>query len=110
MGKVPIPPPTVIVLDEPDEVLPVPVEVLPVPVEAAVVAALVAELPTLVVLPSLLVNVVDAAALGDVVDWATVLMPPEQAASDSPATQASAVSVVTRYTFMRVFPSSGSIP
>jgi hypothetical protein len=37
-------------------------------------------------------------------DWATVLMPPEHAASDSPATQASAVSMVTRCTFMRVIP------
>jgi hypothetical protein len=34
-------------------------------------------------------------------DWATVLKPAEHAASDSPATQASAV---TRYTSMRVIP------
>jgi hypothetical protein len=36
--------------------------------------------------------------------WATVLMPPEHAASDSPAPQASAVSMVMRSTCMWVIP------
>jgi len=72
------------------------------PALAVEVAAEVADVPTLVVLPSLLVIVVpDAAALGedaglDAGVWATVLMPPEHAASAMPPAQASAPSAATR--------------
>jgi hypothetical protein len=98
MGKVPIPPPTVIVLDVldaggPDTETPVlAVEVAVGALDAAVLAA-----------AAPVAAEVEAGGALVVGDWATVLMPPEHAASESPATQASAVSVVTRYTFMWVF-------
>src|SRR5262249_29208996 len=56
------------------------------------------------VAPALVAAGADAGGALVAGDWAMVLMPPEHAASDSPATQGSAVSMVTRYTFMRAIP------